>query len=318
LKSGSLAGMAVVCVSFAGGCGLVGFSFAPLVWSRKQITVALIVGGMLTLVIARGWLNIGWLDVVHSLAEGKQHSLPWFASAQLVLCIAGGISILGLALADFQEAKDANSVFLGLSVLGTFFFAAFVNWTVNGRSVLPLIPAAAILLSRRLESSRPAVTKALAVQIGAILVASACLSLWVTAADSELANSERTAAALVYEKTHDKGVTVWFVGHWGFQYYLELRGLTPLDLNHPQADSGDFVVIARNNSHFAKVLPSFIASRETVEVPLKIWATTISSDVGAGFYSSYWGPLPYVIGPVSAEPYSIVRLGNLPGQKPSR
>jgi len=28
----------------------------------------------------------------------------------------------------------------------------------------------------------------------------------------------------------------------------------------------------------------------------------------------YWGPLPYAIGPVPSDRYSIIRLGALPGQ----
>lgn len=318
VKRGSLLGMALVGLSYAGGCSLLGLISAPLVWSRTQIIAGLIASGMAGLAIGAGWLNTGWLDIVHNLGEAEQHSLRWFACGELILCITGGILIVGLAIKDFWEAKTADSVFLGLWVLGTFFFAAFVNWTVNGRSVLPLIPAAAILVSRRLDDRWVADERMLAVKVVVVLLISAGLSLWITAADSALANSERTAAALVYEKTHDKGGTVWFVGHWGFQYYLESRGIAPLELSDPQAHSGDFVVIARNNSHFAKIMPSFIASQENVEVPLKSWATTISSDLGAGFYSSYWGPLPYVIGPVPVERYSIIRLGTLPERNHSQ
>jgi hypothetical protein len=91
-----------------------------------------------------------------------------------------------------------------------------------------------------------------------------------------------------------------------------------LDLTNPQAHSGDFVVIAENNSHFAQVLPAFIKAQENVELPLKSWATTISSELGAGFYASGWGPLPYAIGPVPAERYSIIQLAALPGQSQPR
>ena len=42
-----------------------------------------------------------------------------------------------------------------LWVIGTFLFAAFLNWTVNARSLLPLTPAVAILMTRRLEQNYP-------------------------------------------------------------------------------------------------------------------------------------------------------------------
>jgi hypothetical protein len=91
-------------------------------------------------------------------------------------------------------------------------------------------------------------------------------------------------------------------------------GLAPLDLTAPQAHSGDFVVIAENNSHFAQVLPAFIASSENLDLPLTSWATTISSGLGAGYYNSRSAPVLYTIGPVPSERYSIIRLGTLRGQ----
>lgn len=317
-RQSSYVGTAVVALSFAGGCSLVGLSFAGLLWSRKYIVAAVSLGGIGGLALAKGWFDTGWVSKVNEIPTEPLHSLPWFMGCELALCIAAGLFVLGLAIKDFWETRSSESLFLGLWVLGTFFFTAFVNWTINARSVLPLIPAAAILLARRFDHLSSIRTKALTIQVGVILLASAIFSMWITAGDTELANSERTAATVVFNKTSDKGKTVWFVGHWGFQYYLESLGVAPLDLTAPQAHSGDFVVIAQNNSHFAAVLPAFIASNEDVELPLKSWATTISFDLGAGFYASSWGPLPYAIGPVPNERYSIIRLGTLPGQGQSQ
>jgi 4-amino-4-deoxy-L-arabinose transferase-like glycosyltransferase len=317
-RQSSYVGTVVVALSFAGGCSLVGLSFAGLLWSRKHIVAALALGGIGGLTFAKGWFDTGWASKVNEFPTEPSHSLPWFICCELALCIAAGLFVLGLAINDFWETRSSESLFLGLWVFGTFFFTAFVNWTINARSVLPLIPAAAILLARRFDHLPSIPTKKLAIQVGVVLLASALFSVWITAADTALANSERNAATLVYNKTYDKGRTVWFVGHWGFQYYLESLGVAPLDLTAPQAHSGDFVVIAQNNSHFAAVLPSFIASKEDVELPLKSWATTISFDLGAGFYASSWGPIPYAIGPVPSERYSIIRLGTLPGQSPSQ
>jgi hypothetical protein len=59
-------------------------------------------------------------------------------------------------------------------------------------------------------------------------------------------------------------------------------------------------------------LPKFVDSQNTLEFPVKSRATTVSSEFGAGFYSSNWGPLPFVIGPVLPERYTIIRLKDLP------
>lgn len=321
-RPGSLLGMAIVALSYAGGCSLLGLSFAPLTWSRKQVAAALLLSGIASIALARGCLSIDWLatssiDVGQYGGEARR-SLPWFGCGELMLFITAGIFVLGLAVRDWWEAPTNESLFLGLWILGTFFFAGFVNWTVNARSVLPLIPAVAILLARRVEAHPLVGERRFVLQVVMILSFSALLSLWIAAADSDLANSGRTAAAIVYNKTHEKGASLWFVGHWGFQYYMESLGANPLNAVDLQPHSGDFVVIPENNTNSARILPKFIASQENVELPLRSRATTISPELGAGFYSSFWGPLPYAIGPVPSERYSIIRLGALPGQDQPR
>ena len=306
----SFAAKAVVGLSFTGGCSLLGLTFAPLVWSRKQIAIVLVVSGIASLTIAAHWISVG-------RQVGKPgHSLPWFAGFELGLCIAGGIFVLGLVLRDFWEARDADSLFLGLWVSGTFVFAAFVNWTVNARSVLPLIPAVAILLARFLDKSQVVAGRTALIRLAVMLIVSAGFSMWIAAADAELANSARTAATVIYQKTRGQGATLWFQGHWGFQYYMEGMGIALLDPNDPQARAGDFVAVPKNNTHLARISPEFIASQEIIDLPLETRATTISSELGAGFYSSYWGPLPHAIGPVPAERYSIFRLQNVAVRQP--
>jgi hypothetical protein len=296
--NGSSLAILAVGLSFVGGCSLLGLSFAPFVWSRKQIAIGLLAAGIISWAVIAGWLDMG-LRVGHGL-ENK-----WLTGVQLLLCVAGGLSILGLAVKDLAKNKNADSLFLALWLGGTFFFAGFVNYTVNARSVLPLIPAAAILAVRQLDETS---MRGRRMQIAIALVASMVISLWVTYADSEVGNSARTAASLVFDKTRGTGAKVFFEGHWGFQYYMESHGAEPLDLRDPQAKSGDFVVIPRNNIQTQSLEPSVIDSQQILNLPLKSGASTISSQLGAGFYSSYWGPLPFAFGPVPMERYEISHL----------
>jgi hypothetical protein len=290
-------------LSFLGGCTIGGLTFAPLIWSRKQILISVVAGAMAALPVAVGWLSLGPTLAPRDFSQR-------FASVgvQLAFCIASGISILALAIRDFWRHRDTNSFFLMLWVVGTFIFTGFLNWVINARSILPAIPAAGILLARRLDEMRTGSPRRPLLRSAVPLAVAAALSLWVTWGDADLANSARKAATLIAEKTRNQASTVWFEGHWGFQYYMESMGALPFDVDSPEAHPGDFIAMSENNLLLFEVRPEFVASKDTIEIAMSDRVTTTHGKAGAGFYSAEWGPLPFVIGPVPPERYSLVRL----------
>ena len=302
-----LTSMVLIGVSFAGGCALSALPLAPLLWSRLQTVAGVALSGLVAASIALGWVPLG-LQVGGDRVLAARHQHWLLLAVQLTFCIAGGLSVLALAITDYWDEKSADSLFLTLWVGGTFFFAALINYTLNARSVLPLIPAVGILLARRFDRLPVAHYGATPGKLAAALALSGLVSLWVARADTELANSARRAAEIVYERTRGQGGALWFEGHWGFQYYMELRGAHPVDLNDPSAQPGDFVVIPVNNIQLAAIAPQFVASSQSFTLPVRSRASTICRSLGAGFYSSYWGPLPYVFGPIPPERYVIVQL----------
>jgi hypothetical protein len=140
------------------------------------------------------------------------------------------------------------------------------------------------------------------------LAVAGVVSLWLTWADTELANSARTAAALIEQKTRNQPGTVWFLGHWGFQYYMESFGARPVVVDNPPHRPGDFLATAGDRLLF-EMRPEFVTSREVIEIPMPFGTTTAQGKLGAGFYSSDLGPLPFAIGPVPPERYELIRLG---------
>jgi hypothetical protein len=225
----------------------------------------------------------------------------------LTLFIAGGFSVLALAAADAWKGRDADSMLLMLWVFGTFVFTGFLNWNINARSVLPLIPAAGILLARRVDTLRTHSIRWRPHLLAIPLAVAGGVSLWLTGADTELANSARTAAAVIELKTRNQPGAVWFLGHWGFQYYMESFGAHAVVVEDPPQRPGDFLAVARNDRLF-EIRPEFVASREVIQIPMPLGITTIQRELGTGFYSSDLGPLPFAIGPVPPERYDLIRL----------
>ena len=103
-------------------------------------------GGLLT--TFRLWNNVG----LHSAAPDLMKH--WGFLVQTVLLTSGGLHLLLLVLAETWRRRDSVTLILALWIAGTIYFATVLNWTVNVRSFLPMVPATAILLVRRLEACR--------------------------------------------------------------------------------------------------------------------------------------------------------------------
>jgi hypothetical protein len=287
-----IVGQTLLGLSFLGGCALPALAFAFMLWSRKQFLGLASVSGLLALCV-----YLKWIDMTAPIPSSY-----WGAvSLQLGFYLAGGICVLALAVADLRQHRDTDSLFLMLWVSGTFIFATFLNWTVNARSILPLIPAAGILIARRLEAVRLSRLKV------AIPLAACCfLSLWITWGDADFANSAREAAHRVHEKTAHQPGSVWFAGHWGFQYYMQQFGAQPYDQNNNLSHPGDTLIMPENNSNLFEVSSDVIY--QVMDLPLHRGVITMRDTRGAGFYASFRGPLPFSFGPVPPEHYSFIRL----------
>jgi len=262
--------------------------------------------------LAASALIFGWLNLAEQFANKlTPHPLVahWeLIGSQLVLFIAGGVFTLALAIADYLNRRDSDSLLLGLWVVGTFVFASLVNWAINGRSVLPLIPAAAILTVRRLETRHSSWTHSLKLQVAGALIVSGVLSIWVAVADTHLANLAREAAKSVRWRTSNEAGTLWYEGHWGFQYYMEQQGALPVDALDFRIRPGGIVAVPENNVRFAGFPPDMAFQKEAVlDFPNPSGAAVLNWQLGAGFYSSYWGPLPFAFGPAPPERYILLR-----------
>jgi len=302
----------LVDLSFVGGCVLPALTLGPFLWPRRKILAVCAICGIAAFLLATGRIELGGM-------LGPPRFYPhWMAvGIQLTFFLAAGFSVMALATTDAWTSKDAGSLLLMLWVFGTFIFTGFLNWTINARSVLPLIPAAGILLARRTDALRPISIRFRPALLAIPLAISGVISLGLTWADAELANSARTAATVIAGKTREQKTqnqpgTVWFTGHWGFQYYMESFGARAVVLDDPPHHPGDFLALGASTQLF-EIRPQLVASREVIQIPMPLGITTTQGDRGAGFYSFDSGPLPFAIGSVPPERYELLRLGSSRG-----
>jgi hypothetical protein len=144
-----------------------------------------------------------------------------------------------------------------------------------------------------------------------LLAVMVLLAFLVTWADYRLANTARDAAIRIGTQYVKDGRTLWFQGHWGFQYYMEKEGAKPLDMKSPIAAPGDILVIPSNNTNVYAVNKYQMSLIDTIKLIPASWITTMSPVLGAGFYWDAKGPVPFATGCVPPEEYYVLQLQNL-------
>lgn len=299
----------LVGLSFTGGCVASAIFFLPLLWSRGVVLAGL---GMTAVLI-------GLLSLPEKIGYSPLHDefgVRWAVVIQLALYSAAGLVLLALAGVDLWQHRDAGSLLLFLWVIGTYLFAGFVNWTVNGRSVLPMVPAAGILLMRRLDLRRGPRQPGELCYVAWPLLPAAALALVVAWADYWLADAARMAATNVQEIKQELQArnwtgTVWFEGHWGFQYYMQRAGARVIDSERSPREfqRHDILVWPTNNTNIRDPAVSLRFVTPPLAIVTCPWLGTMDRSVSAGFYSAIgFGPLPFGFGRVPPEEYRMVWL----------
>jgi 4-amino-4-deoxy-L-arabinose transferase-like glycosyltransferase len=279
-------------LAFAGGCLLTATFFTPPRRRRILLTSLVIFG---VFVVAFKYLIVSWVYL-----EGSEG----------VVCLEGavfatvGVGILALASANSVARRNADALFLLLWVFGTMAFAVWLNaGRSTARTFLPMTPAVTILTIARFEQCQ------MRSQLKYFFfIAAAALSLSIAAADYCQAQSARAAARLCQQRYGAERNRVRFLGHGGFQYYMEQWGATPFDRKNPELLPGDILISSLSDLDLAQVLGHKPVTIDEMTFSAFPFIATSRIGTGASFYSSFGGPLPWVINKVPPERYLAARI----------
>ena len=167
-----------------------------------------------------------------------------------------------------------------------------------------VIPAG-ILITRKLEQQIKTRRSQKSYAFIIPLVLSALLSISITWADSILANNARSTATMICKKYSNKNQTIWFLGHWGYQYYMEQYGARPIDDRHRQFKRGDIITVPTRNTNVSRIPRKYVINEDSIQVPSSKYVATTDLDLGAGFYADVFGPLPFAFGFVKPDKFLI-------------
>jgi hypothetical protein len=226
----------------------------------------------------------------------------------VALWLVAGITLVGLMVADVRRARTPEAWLLGCWVGGTLVFAGFLNWTLNGRSILPLAPAAAILLARRFDLLAQSKGVTLRGWMNGTLLLTGLLALAVARADHLWAKANRLAAEAILARYAQVPGNLWFAGHWGFQHYMAVGRGRVLDVHRSRIEAGDMLVLPLSNpgADVPQSSAGRVVNRLLVAGPS--WVATMSHETGGGFYSSVWGPLPFDFWRIPPEEFIVLQF----------
>lgn len=296
----------LIALSFTGGCIVAVLFYSHLLWSRRGLAI-----GCLSAAVIAFLLEVTGLG---DTLMASTHTMRWYVDIQCAILVVLGAGVVVLAVRDLWTHRNALSLLLSLWVLGTFVFSGFVNWTTNARTILPMAPAVAILVVRKLDEMSKSGGQTGGLSVLLPLSMAAALALLVVWADTTYSNCQRSAARLICDQFVRDSRTVWFGGHWGFQYYMQLYGARALDFVGSSFEEGDIFVAPSNSagpvppSGFGEVTvnPGTFVNLDDKEFRTCRFITCVCRELGAGYYTDAWGCMPFSFGPVPPEVFSIL------------
>lgn len=286
---------------FVGGAVVSGALLGLLVWSRRALLLAC---GIALL----GALAAGEHGALGALPLRTAQGVDWLALAHVASFALLGIAVVALGVRDFVLGRDADALLLFCAFAGTIAFGLVFNWTTNARSLISLAPIVAILIARALEREGMEGLRTDRFRLGLALLVGAGIGLAVTWADWRLAWTFREAARVLGPASVRGTPSTHFLGHWGFQYYLEKDGARALDLGEDRLAAGDILIVPENSPGRNDVPQGVgdVVARREVEPSGVI--SLQSLDTRTGFHAAVRGPLPFALGRVATERFVSLRL----------
>lgn len=275
---------------------------------------------VLTMTFAVPWVALRWREMARS---------RWVV----------GAAVVGLAVAAYVARSRATNFYWALVPVAGLGAAALADalrearalrrvedlalwcWLLIGLVALPYVqlpakylvasaPAAAILVARAAGRARGMFPR---VALGLTLVVGASLGLAIIRADAALSGMSKWAVEKLIEPRVAAGEKVWFVGHWGFQWYAENAGARPVSLSTQFPSAGDTVVVSAGSSPSEKVLKRLRRDFPDA-VPLdRLTDTTRGGRVmnvrrKVGFFSNGHGALPWTWSRAPLDEFTVWQL----------
>ncbi len=225
-------------------------------------------------------------------------------NAILLFTVLYSTSLIFLYSLSFNFKKDPDTVFLYAWLLIILLLNLIAEPWVASRYFILCLPPAVILFLRIVSSTlrKP--------QMNYLIIFTFIITLGaghlVNYADYLWAKTYRDFAVYVKQKGYNNG---YFTGHFGFQYYLEKAGMTAFETKREDIEKGSYFITATlpDPQKPKNELILKLRTVDRVSYESKFPVRTMSPSGRAGFYSSFWGILPFSASNKPLEDFYIFR-----------
>ena len=157
--------------------------------------------------------------------------------------------------------------------------------------------------------------RAISLCVGASITIAMLLGL----SDWQYSNLYRVQATQI-RASLPPGATIYFVGHWGWQWYAAKAGMKQYDLENSVLQPGDYLVAP----HMVGQIPisarygNLLEPQKTIEVPGSpaTWLRTMGGQPLGGFYGGGWNSLPWTFSTEPLEHFTIFKVSPVPVSNP--
>jgi hypothetical protein len=172
-------------------------------------------------------------------------------------------------------------------------YAALLNWSVTERGFLTSAAIIGMFAATGASGTEERARPRRMIAIGAPLFASLAIGTLANVGDWQIADSAKRAASDLVAPNVRAGKNVWFQGHWGFQFYAQEAGATPMEIGRTEVKPGEIVVIPMLNTNVSGVTERDyeVVEHRTYRVTSPV--TTLGPLSSAGYYASILGVLPF-------------------------
>jgi 4-amino-4-deoxy-L-arabinose transferase-like glycosyltransferase len=223
----------------------------------------------------------------------------------LVAAVALGLFLVVEAVrAAIRGTNDVR--FLALWFVGSLLGTVFLLPFGAVRYVLPAVPPVILIAA----GGEVFAARAGGTAVRLALAGTAAASLALAVADYGFAAVYRNVAARVPALA--AGRRVFFVGDWGFRYYMEDVGGRYL-LSSDESPTAGALVIRPRIAGLHEIAPGLRARLtlvETIEAPGRVPVRLLSFAERAGFYSQHWGLLPFAFSSEPLERFDVFRVAS--------